>query len=168
MTTYREKLLDPRWQRRRLEKLGSVGFACEACAATDRTLHVHHPRYIKGREPWEYANDELQVLCVDCHAEHHEREAAVSEVLRSVFADDLVAVSAGYFYSAGVSSEFDSLMRVVKYPRDFWAGYVGYRFVSLPDESRRQVLELILAHPPKRYTEERWGETADLLRRYFG
>jgi len=70
-TTYSEKLKDPRWQKKRLEKLGSSFWRCEKCSTTQVTLHVHHIRYIGGREPWEYAIDELQVLCAACHSAEH-------------------------------------------------------------------------------------------------
>jgi len=70
-TTYSEKLKDPRWQKRRLEKLGSAFWRCEKCSSTQVTLHIHHIKYIRGREPWEYADNELRVLCAKCHSEEH-------------------------------------------------------------------------------------------------
>lgn len=70
-TTYSEKLRDPRWQRRRLEKLNASDWKCDKCSTPHVTLHVHHVRYIGGREPWEYADDELQVLCSQCHSGEH-------------------------------------------------------------------------------------------------
>lgn len=69
MTTYAEKLKDPRWQRKRLEVLEAANWACETCGAEDKTLHVHHKRYLKGHEPWEYENEDLRSLCEDCHEE---------------------------------------------------------------------------------------------------
>jgi hypothetical protein len=72
---YARKLLDPRWQRKRLEALNEAKWECMHCSEKTRTLHVHHKRYIKGREPWEYGIDELSVLCDECHeAEHHARD----------------------------------------------------------------------------------------------
>lgn len=65
--TYSEKLKDPRWQRRRLEILERDGWKCRQCESEDRTLHVHHCYYIKGREPWEYAEELLFSLCENCH-----------------------------------------------------------------------------------------------------
>lgn len=64
---YSEKLLDPRWQRKRLEVLQRSDFACEQCGRLDKTLHVHHNRYIKGRDVWDYEADDLSCLCLDCH-----------------------------------------------------------------------------------------------------
>ena len=70
-TTYSEKLKDPRWQRRRLEKLNASDWKCDKCSTPHVTLHVHHIKYTKGREPWEYADDELRVLCAPCHSAEH-------------------------------------------------------------------------------------------------
>jgi len=67
MSDYSEKLKDPRWQRKRLEILNRDNFTCVCCDDTTKTLHVHHIKYIYGREPWEYENELLETLCVDCH-----------------------------------------------------------------------------------------------------
>lgn len=65
--SYGELLLDPRWQRKRLEIMQRDGFACTQCGATDKTLHVHHHFYIRDRRPWEYAPECLSTLCELCH-----------------------------------------------------------------------------------------------------
>lgn len=69
--TYGEQLKHPKWQRARLERLDAAGWKCEKCGETEKTLHVHHERYVRGRMPWEYTHDELEVLCEDCHATEH-------------------------------------------------------------------------------------------------
>lgn len=66
-TTYYEKLKHPLWQRRRLERLQAGDYTCRECGATDKELHVHHTLYRRGANPWEYSDDELVVLCGDCH-----------------------------------------------------------------------------------------------------
>ena len=68
MTPYQRKLQDPRWKRRRLEKLDQAGWACDNCGEESLPLHVHHARYMWGREPWEYGDDELQTVCEVCHS----------------------------------------------------------------------------------------------------
>lgn len=78
--TYQQKLLDPRWQRKRLEAMEKVKFTCQMCGDTESTLHVHHKQYIKGREPWEYEVAQLCVLCKDCHASSHDGEDRLSVV----------------------------------------------------------------------------------------
>ena len=70
-SSYRDKLLDPRWQKKRLEALEASGWMCERCCDTESTLHVHHRQYFKGREPWEYDARQLAVLCAYCHEETH-------------------------------------------------------------------------------------------------
>jgi len=65
--TYLDKLKDPRWQKKRLEILEAAGWACEDCGSNGRTLHVHHKRYRKHADPWEYDRKELLALCEQCH-----------------------------------------------------------------------------------------------------
>lgn len=70
-TPYFKKLLDPRWQKKRLEALEAAEWRCESCMDDSSTLHVHHKQYFKGREPWEYETAQLAVLCAECHENSH-------------------------------------------------------------------------------------------------
>lgn len=93
--TYREFLLDPRWQRRRLECLEAAGYRCQRCRHTDKTLQVHHRRYYNGRMPWEYTDAQLIVLCDDCHELQHLPPATDEDLQRErtikKLHDDLLA-----------------------------------------------------------------------------
>jgi len=90
--TYSEKLKDPRWQKRRLEKLNAAGWKCDHCNAADKTLHIHHGRYVKDRQPWEYDDHELHSLCEDCHKRRHEIESAISGHLAEMTLGQLAAI----------------------------------------------------------------------------
>jgi hypothetical protein len=72
-TSYSEKLKDPRWQKKRLEILNRDDFKCLVCGDGSETLHVHHKRYEKGCEPWDYPNEELCTLCETCHSSVHDQ-----------------------------------------------------------------------------------------------
>ena len=67
MTTYSEKLKDPRWQKLRLEVLNRDTWACQNCYDDTSTLAVHHLYYTKGTEPWEYPLNAFLTLCEGCH-----------------------------------------------------------------------------------------------------
>ena len=75
--TYAEKLKDPRWQRRRLEVLSAANFTCQDCGSKDKTLHVHHKRYEKGKDPWEAKDRDLVSLCEECHSYRHTLEQEI-------------------------------------------------------------------------------------------
>ncbi len=64
---YRQKLLDPRWQKKRLQILERDDWTCQICYDTESTLHVHHRLYIAGADPWDYPAEYLVVLCEGCH-----------------------------------------------------------------------------------------------------
>jgi len=64
---YSDDLRHPKWQQKRLQILERDSWRCTGCHANDRFLHVHHRRYIPGRKPWEYADDDLTSLCDECH-----------------------------------------------------------------------------------------------------
>lgn len=78
MSTYSNKLKDPRWQKMRLEILNRDGWKCRECAIETETLHVHHNFYQQGKEPWDYPLDSLITLCAGCH-ENEPEHRAVSE-----------------------------------------------------------------------------------------
>jgi hypothetical protein len=67
--SYSQQLTKPQWQKKRLECFERAGWKCQKCGCATRSLHLHHPKYIKGRKPWEY--DDLVVLCSKCHKGHH-------------------------------------------------------------------------------------------------
>lgn len=66
--TYAEKLRDPRWQKLRLEIMQRDGFKCRHCGDKEQTLNVHHSYYEKGFNPWDYPDQTLFTLCIDCHS----------------------------------------------------------------------------------------------------
>ena len=65
--TYADKLKDPRWQKKRLLVLERDGWECQYCGAKDKTLHVHHKKYNKGKPPWEIDDKYLITACEECH-----------------------------------------------------------------------------------------------------
>ena len=91
MRFYRQKLLDPRWQKKRLAVLERDNWTCQFCLSRTQTLDVHHCRYRRGVEPWDYPLADLLTLCRDCHqaeTEHnnapHLRAAGIVRELRKV------------------------------------------------------------------------------------
>jgi hypothetical protein len=89
---YAEKLLDVRWQKKRLKTLESAKWTCEACKVKKGTLHVHHKQYRKGADPWQYERSELMVLCHKCHYDVEERKLAIVTAVSDMFHDDLQKV----------------------------------------------------------------------------
>lgn len=65
--SYKDKLQDPKWQKKRLEILNRDNWKCQKCGDENKTLHVHHIEYKPCREPWQYDNENFVTLCYDCH-----------------------------------------------------------------------------------------------------
>jgi hypothetical protein len=87
MKTYAEKLKDPRWQDFRQIVFNHYGFECRVCGSSKPSgpfNHVHHKRYISGRDPWEYDLCDVSVLCEDCHKEIHDCENKWRDMIRSM------------------------------------------------------------------------------------
>ena len=68
---YSDKLKNPKWQKKRLKILEDRDWACELCCDKESTLHVHHTKYDQNKEPWEYEDYRLRVLCDSCHDNEH-------------------------------------------------------------------------------------------------
>ena len=69
--TYDDYLRSAVWRSKRARALRRAGGACQVCNARTR-LQVHHREYEGrwGQEP----DDDLTVLCDDCHQLYHARE----------------------------------------------------------------------------------------------
>ncbi|MBC8441014.1 MAG: HNH endonuclease [Deltaproteobacteria bacterium] len=73
MSTYQEKLKDPRWQKKRLEIIDRDGWKCSVCGDNKNMLAVHHCEYMNGNEPWDYPGGLLVTLCEKCHSKEHSK-----------------------------------------------------------------------------------------------
>ena len=71
---YKEKLKDPRWQKKRLKIMERDDWQCQCCFDRIKPKIVHHKFYLKDKEPWEYNELSLITLCEDCHKSIHEFE----------------------------------------------------------------------------------------------
>jgi|GEM_PF-3177802 len=81
---YIDKLKDPHWQKKRLEIFKRDNFTCQYCQSKDKQLHVHHRYYVYKNDPWDYPNDALLTLCIDCHEEDECYKDDSSELLRTI------------------------------------------------------------------------------------
>jgi hypothetical protein len=103
--TCSEKLKDPRWQKKRLEILNRDEFTCQYCGAKDKTLHVHHYGYRKGKEPWDVDGGDVNTLCEDCHWLNHTKLKVLNISAQEIF-DELVSF-------AHLHSDAQTVLRVV-------------------------------------------------------
>ena len=71
MSNYSELLRNPKWQKKRLEIMSRDNFQCQVTFFKDKPLCVHHKRYIKGRKPWEYEDEDLITVTEDIHKAMH-------------------------------------------------------------------------------------------------
>lgn len=85
--TYSELLKHPEWQKTRLKILEEHNFTCEHCSSKDKTLHVHHVQYKKGKKPWEYVDHNLMCLCEDCHKKQEVFQKDCINYLHEIFRD---------------------------------------------------------------------------------
>lgn len=84
MSQYSELLKHPKWQEKRLRVLEAAGFQCSSCGDKEKTLHVHHGYYERGKKPWEYDDETLHVLCEDCHEATQENLTSIHRLLGRV------------------------------------------------------------------------------------
>lgn len=100
--TYKEQLLHPLWQQKRLQVLEAAGWQCRACGTKEITLHVHHKKYVKGRKAWEYELSELECLCKNCHQTEHGKRELLDRLLSAGnnSLDVAIGLLAGYLEGA--------------------------------------------------------------------
>lgn len=130
---YWQKLLDVRWQRKRLEIFNRDNFACRNCGLGGGgiTLHVHHFLYRKNTEPWDYPNHELWTMCAECHKNEEEDREAFLSLMSTLPAFTIgslghaIQILIGNDVSVWAwtkAAEFPDLMHEarIRYRREFW------------------------------------------------
>jgi len=104
-SSYSSKLQDPRWQRKRLELFVESGWTCTECQETRKPLHVHHLIYYPGRDPWDYEDNELKVLCFECHEKRADAEKRLALVLGPLTTEEICRVHALFGFCPNVALE---------------------------------------------------------------
>lgn len=78
---YAKLLRRPEWRARRAEILAERPPRCQRCKRKNGPLSVHHIDYDFGVKPWDYSDDDLEVLCRGCHRKaDREREERRREI----------------------------------------------------------------------------------------
>ena len=178
MGTYSELLRDPRWQKMRLKKLEASSWACERCRDTATTLNVHHKRYVKGRMPWEYDEQELAVLCEPCHGFEHEDKDLRSALMARLAMDGPLGIEDFVAYGAGGVSAFHWMVEPVLQgmldqirkakPLQFYGARagaaLGEKLIDLAKESRSSMDHLsdLLTAPDEAFVDD----LVELLRKH--
>lgn len=96
--TYKEKLLDPRWQKKRLEIFERDKWKCVNCGDDVDTLHIHHLEYKYNTDPWDYDNCTLVTLCAFCHSEIRNIDSSFLKMMRDLGYDDFDIMSLKLFF----------------------------------------------------------------------
>lgn len=149
MSTYAEKLKHPLWQRKRLEILNRDGFKCRGCGNGEKTLHVHHLKYTRGRDPWDYPDASLVTLCEVCHETEHEglQDARTtlldSFISRGATSADLYSIAVAVDFSGPndqqiTSEEWNALSGVLK-------DVLGFRHAGGDLDSLRGLIQELCA-----------------------
>lgn len=110
---YFQQLKHPKWQKLRLEMLEAANWRCESCCSEDKTLHVHHRQYIKGRMAWEYESSNFDVLCDSCHEHTHASRDVINHFLSLEHSNDVNGISSllcGYYQDVHDVDEFLGFM----------------------------------------------------------
>lgn len=85
---FKEQYKHPKWQKRRIDYMNQLiesndlhNPICEWCQSDEKQLHLHHIQYKNDFKIWEYEDDELILLCSDCHSEIHKINEEIKSYL---------------------------------------------------------------------------------------
>lgn len=71
MIDYKEQQKDQRWAARSREIMERDNFTCQLCGKKHVKLNVHHIKYNRNLNYWEYPDELLLTVCEVCHAKIH-------------------------------------------------------------------------------------------------
>lgn len=119
--SYEEQIKSPHWQKRRLQILQRDNFTCQICGSTEKTLHVHHLYYDKGRMIWDYEDKALVTLCENCHKEEHDPKGVIDSldaIRRYGFTNYEIMALIDYVISSEIRHDFNTVCKLVKKYRE--------------------------------------------------
>lgn len=85
MINYKEQVNDPRWVEKSREIMKRDNFTCQLCGKSHTKLNVHHIRYIKGKDYWDYPDELLMTVCEVCHQKIHGKYLNKRKIKHTVF-----------------------------------------------------------------------------------
>lgn len=109
-SAYAQKLLDPRWQRLRLEILNRDEWACQHCGNKEATLHVHHTYYEFRNDPWEYPTESLVSYCEGCHSLAEQTRAELRELIPTFSLNSQLSLRSILDYLVNIDSDIANEM----------------------------------------------------------
>lgn len=121
LTPYQKKLLDPRWQKKRLEIFERDEWRCQRCQDSESTLQVHHRYYKRGISPWEYPDEALVTLCDGCHIEETFRRPAEEQMLLAILCKQGFLVPHVHHLSVFLSRLTSDYQTTLMFPVLDWA-----------------------------------------------
>lgn len=107
--TYKEKLRDPRWLKKREQLLLRRGEKCQSCQSS-KHLTIHHGYYRPQGAPWNYEDDTLWVLCWTCHERVQNTLTEIHQLIGCVHPDSYSEIQsrigdATFEHRYGISQE---------------------------------------------------------------
>jgi hypothetical protein len=96
---YLERLSHPLWQKKKGEILVRDNHTCQSCYThSGITLHAHHKKYDKNKDPWDYPDSNFITLCEVCHNTEH-------LVGPNLSIEDLIKEIRGYHLMTGMVAQ---------------------------------------------------------------
>jgi hypothetical protein len=161
---YLSLLKRPEWQKKRLEKLELAGWECENCGSKDNQLHVHHRQYFKNRNPWEYDNKQLEVLCDNCHNISHEMSDVIKQILSFSDTNEIFNVLLGYC-DPEIISKIDNIpMHQYEYKLRA-IGYIAKLLIFVDSRKYRSLAEALIENsfdPVRKEAEDFFRKKYDM------
>ena len=71
MIDYKEQAKDDMWIKKSKEIMKRDDYTCQLCGKTRVKLNVHHIKYLKGIDYWDYPDELLMTVCEVCHSKIH-------------------------------------------------------------------------------------------------
>ena len=92
------------WKYRRKEILKIDNHRCKRCKSSSN-LQVHHLRYSRDREIWDYKDKDLVTLCESCHKEIHHYKNEINNSLSALM----------WFWVAGIDESYYDVMQILRH-----------------------------------------------------
>jgi hypothetical protein len=89
----RSQYSDTRWISRAASFRSTCGRFCQSCRRADIPISVHHVNYDRGRNLWDYEDQDLAMLCEPCHQLIHKSILAFRRLAGHSNATNIAAIT---------------------------------------------------------------------------
>jgi hypothetical protein len=140
---YFKQLKKPEWFELRKRIIERDDEKCVDCGDSDVKLHVHHMWYEYGRKLWEYPDESLKTLCVECHEIYTRRDKELKAIEKEL-GDRSYLLGAAKAIFLDENSDCDAVVTIAS--EGEFQGFAGYYKLNRNLDKENEFMDFLVGN----------------------